>query len=121
MTEDMSDSDSSLDAITAHDIDELYNKVATLEKTVQENTEDIEGLHKRADIGITERAHCLREIAKMRADMNAENQDHLEWFDVQTLATRRQTKIVGGLFILSAIHAVWCLRTIATNMIKAHA
>jgi len=83
--------------------------------------DDVDGLNERTDIGITERAHCINEISRMRADMNAENRDMFEWIERQTVETKRQTKLIGCIVVMVAAHSVWCLKTIAKSMIKARA
>lgn len=111
----MSDSDS---VITARDIDELYNKVMILEKDLEEEKkrvdEEIEGLHERADIGITERAKCFSDIAKIRIE-KLDEIDRASWY---ILSTKRQYKMINCVI---ALHGVWCLGKIAKNIINARA
>lgn len=115
------DSEQSMSAATARDIDELYDKVVTLEKALEEEKkrvdEEIEDLHERADIGITERAQCFRDIAKI----NTEKLDQIDWFEGQILSTKRQYKMVNWVIAITAVHGVWCLSKIAKSMIKTRA
>jgi hypothetical protein len=117
---DISDCDSD-SVITAHDINELYNKVMMFEKELEKEKkrvdEEIEGLHERADIGITERAKCLRDIAKIRI----EKLDEIERVSWYILSTKRQYKMVKCVIAITAVHGVWCLSKIARNIIKARA
>jgi len=115
-----SDSES---AVTALDIDELYVKVAALEIALEEekvkNAEEIEGLHERADIGITERAQCIQDIALLRQEITSDKLSTIDWIDGQAASTKTQTGLIRGIIIIAGAHCAWYLGTIAKKVIQS--
>jgi hypothetical protein len=115
-------SDSDLDSLaTAHDVDELYDKITTLEDEKNRLDKEIECLHERADICITESAQCFRDNEQLHRELTTTRLDIIDQFEGQLIRNRFTSRCVTGLFIMASLHFVCGLSIITKKFLVSNA